>query len=472
MANTNREGRRKLLRKQGDVTVPPDTLIHHSNFNLLLSEDSLNVIANAVSGVTKRKMRIGQVDALAKFISRLPETKFYQLTYAECIKRIAGDFLTRYPQILATVQEQDVDTSLSGVSDDTDRASITDYQKKEVSQLTANENQFKFTAHQNRRGDAVIDRERVEGQRSSPDNILPLSAVKSQYIVNKEVYKVMKLVEKFLAADSTEEMFSRIQSVATNFFNINLVHQIIQLDSRNRVPAVYGNPNYYKWNIHTSGKPGQLGDMRVLDTIQQVIQMRMFPFWAPVNASVINPYAKIRMLLQEFNSQSVIVPEFNDPTLSVPTLENYHFEFDVRQTVGDRMYLVPRQPLFTFRKPMARVETLTTQFFTPFGNEIFDSDSGTYTITYGNPTLFTITSPAFNTLNTGDLIYVYNSHSGNTAIDAQINNVNGNIITKLSSTQFTIAVDSSALAGTETGIIVYYGSKRLFFQIEFISLEQ
>jgi hypothetical protein len=283
----------------------------------------------------------------------------------------------------------------------------------------------------------------------------------------------MKLLNSFLAPESTEEMFSRIQSINTNYYNINLIHQLIQLDSRNRLPATYGsNPNEYKWNIHTSGLPGQLGDVRIQDTTQQIIQMTLFPFWAPVNASVSNPYFKMRLLFKEFVSQSITVSEFNNSGQSTPTLENYHFELEVDKIVGDRMYLIPRQSLFNFRKPMARMETLTTQFRTPFNEEVFDPDSGVFTITYGNPTLFTITSPSVHLLNTGDLIYVYNSNSGNSTIDAIINDSIGYDITKLSATQFTIQVDSSVLAGSEDGINVYYGSKRVFFEVEFLCLEQ
>jgi hypothetical protein len=246
----------------------------------------------------------------------------------------------------------------------------------------------------------------------------------------------------------------------------------VQFDSRNRLP-VTTSANTFRWNLHSAGQPGQLGDVRMLDTLQQLIQIKLSPFWAPINNSTINPYATIRMLIIEYSSACVLATEFNDPTISVPTVEQYHFELEVREIMGDRMFLVPRQDTFKFRKPIAKnIDTFTVQFFTPFQVEVFDADQGTFTITYGNPTLFTITSPTSFSLNTGDLIYVYNSHSGNTSIDNEINRVTGQIITKLSNTQFTIAVDSSTLVGSESGVLVYFGSKRLFFQIEFISLEQ
>lgn len=467
--NSNTSGRRKMFASQGDM--PPDTMILHTNFHLVLTRESLTKIANKISKKTGKKMDLNGMDALVKFVSRLPESRFYNKQYDEVHEMIADDFINRRSSMLKQVQEQDFDTKLSGVDRDTDSGTISDYEKKEVFQFTPDENAYKFTAHQDRRGNSIIDQERVAGKRSSPDNILPLDSVKSQYMVNNEIYKVMKLMSSFMAPESIESTFSRIQSNLTNYNNISLVHQLVQFDSRNRLPAT-PNPNDYKWNVHTSGQPGKLGDIRILDTLQQVIRLKIFPFWAPVNPSIANPYAKIRLLIREFIAQSVTVSEFNDPSQSVPTLENYHFEFEVRETVGDRIYLVPAQDIYDFRKPMARVETITTNFRSPFGEEVFDPDSGIFTITYGNPTLFTITNPAVHLLNTGDLVYVYNSDSGDELIDDEINNPLGYNITKISATQFTIPVDSSALVGSETNIHVYYGSKRVFFQIEFLCLEQ
>jgi hypothetical protein len=467
--NPNSRGRRKEQRQRG---IPPDTMITTDNYQLILTQDSLLAIANLVSARTKHKFNANSISTLAKFIARLPESRFYQMSYSETQKAIANDFITRHAVALGMVEEQDVDTVLSGVAEDTDRGGIQDYNRKELAQLTPNENAFKFTAHAERRGNAVIDRERVEGKRSSPDNILPVNdAAKTQSLVNRELYSGMKLLKKFLSPESTEEMFSRIQSTNTNYYNINLVHQLIQFDSRNRLPVTFGSDEY-KWNIHTSGQPGQMGDIRIQDTLQQVIQIKAYPFWIPVNATTMNPYNKVRLLLKELSSQSITAYEFNDPSLSVPVVENYHFEFEVKSRQGDRLYLVPKEDTFSFRKPFARVETITTQFRTPFNEDVFDPDFGVYTITYGNPTLLTLTNYSNNFLNTGDLIYIYNSSSANTAIDDELNSAYGYYITKLSATQFTIPVDSSALSGTQTGVNVAYGSKRVFFQIEFLCLEQ
>ena len=466
----HKEWRERGMPHQSPQHTAENTMITEDSFRLLLTQASLVAISNKISAIVKRKMRTGEIAELTKFIAMLPAYNYYRMTVDKAQQTIANDFLTRFRVQLGLVQEQDIDERISGIDRDTDSGGIVDYEKKELLQFTPDENQYKFTAHAERRGNAIIDRAKMEGERSAPDNILPLNQVtqSSQAVVNRELYRGMKTIQHFLDPDSVESMFMRIQTGITNYFNINLSRQLLQFDSRNRVPT----SSEYKWYLNRAGQPGQLGDVMIQDTLQQMIQMRLFPFWAPINASVLNPYAKIRVLIRELQAQSVTVTEFIDPSQSIPTLMYYHFELEVKQVVGDRMYLVPIQDLFNFRKPMAQIESVTFVFRTPFGPEVFDPDYGLFTITYGLPTLFTITNPTVTNLNTGDLIYVYNSNSGNQAIDTEINRPAGQVITKLNPTQFTIAVDSSILVGTETDIKVYFGSKRIFFEIEFNSLEQ
>lgn len=447
-----------------------NTLITPDTFRLILTQESLLRIANETSKILHRKLTTGDVERITAYVARLRDSRFYRITYGQAIINIAREFVNRTITAQRNLSEDNDDYKISGVAEDTDVGTISDYNRKELAQLTPDENQFKFTAHAERRGNAVIDEERIAGRRSSPNNIKPDFPLTLE-MLNAEIYRTSKLIGEFIAPESVEKMFTRVQTSTTNYDSINLPHQVVQFDSRNRLPV--SAANNYKWNLHSAGRPGQLGDVRMLDTLQQLIQMKLSPFWAPVNSSTINPYATIRMLVLEYAAACILVTEFNDPTISIPTVEQYHFELEVKQIVGDRMFLVPRYEIFHFRKPIAKnIDTFTVTFFTPFQPEVFDADQGVFTITYGNPTLFTINSPTTFNLNTGDLIYIYNSHSGNTAIDNEINRTTGQIITKLSNTQFTIAVDSSTLAGSETGINVYFGSKRMFFQIEFTTLEQ
>jgi hypothetical protein len=485
--NSNKEGRRRELRRGGTLPdtngngfgtdkqkrIPADTMITTGNSKLLFTQQSWNLIANKVSRIAGRKLLGGEVEAIKNFIAHLPETNYYQMTYGDATSKIAGDFVGRNATKLGMIREENLDEHISRIDRDTDSGGIVDYQKKELLQFTPDENAFKYAVFADRRGNAIIDRDRVNGERSSPDNILPLSSVKNQYLTNQETFKGMKLLQSFLDPESVESMMARFQGLTTNYYNINLFRQIIQFDSRNRLPTGTGSTAFdYSWNIHNSAITGQIGSIRIQDTIQQIIMMTLYPFWAPVNSTTLNIYDEFRLLIKEFSSQSTTSFEFNDADQSVPTAHPYHFQLRVQKLQGDRMYLVPVQREFKFRAPMARAETITTQFRTPFEHDMFDPDSGIFTVTFANPTLFTITNPAVHLLNTGDLIYVYNLDSSSSSINNEINRKQGQIITKLSATQFTIAVDSSAISGTETGVHVYYGSKRVYLQIEFTSLEQ
>jgi hypothetical protein len=463
--NPQRVGRQRELREQG---VPLDTLINNSSFRLLLTHDTLVKVADAVSRrTTRRPLAAAQIDQLRKFITQYPPGNLFDRSYHDAILHLANEYVNRGYAARIGIREEDDDAKISGVAGETDVATIAEYNKKEVMQFTPNENQLKFSTYADRRGNAVIDRARVAGERSSPDNILPAGQA-GQIAVNRELYKAMKLLQNFLEPQSVETMFATVQTATTTYQSINLPEQIIQLDTRNRDPT--SAINQFKWIVHNAGQVGSLGSIKLQDTVQQSIRMSVTPFWAPINASIVGPYDTIRMLVIEFGDQSIAVPQFNDPTQSKPIETPYHFEFNIAQTQGDRVYLVPKQPYFHFRRPVARVESLTLMFYTPYNIEIFDPDSGYYTITFGNPTIFT--GSVANTLNTGDLVYVYNASSGNTTIDAEINQSQGWPVTRLSATQFSIAVDSSAVIGTDTNVLVYYGSKRMSIQLGLLSLEQ
>jgi hypothetical protein len=468
MANPQTPGRRKEFRERG---IPEDTMISTDTYDLILRQDSLNRISNSISRIIGRKMLEGEINQLVNFIAHARESTYYNLSYAQAIQKIANSFIARFKTARATALEEDNDSLISGVSRDTDQPTISDYERKEIAQFSPDEQQYKFTAFADRRGNAVIDEKKDAGLRSTPDNILPVGSGPPGEL-DKQVYRMAKLVSDFMAPESTEQMFNRIETSNLSYNSVNLRHQTVQFDTRNRLPQTSQATNNYKWYIHTAGQVGQLGDIRTQDTLQQIVKMTLSPFWAPLNSSVVNPYRQIRMLVLEYISQAITVAEFNDPTLSEPTAEHYHFQLDVQEVRGDRMLLTPREA-FYFRYPVANIlNTFTVHFRTPFLNEVFDIDSGTFTITYGNPTLFTITNPSTFTLSTGDLVYIYNSNSGDSVIDDAINQLSGWFIAKLSNTQFTIALDSSAVAGDEENIYVYYGSKRIFFQIEFTSLEQ
>jgi len=467
---THRQGRlaelqrRRALQTQASIITP-------DNHEILLTKDSLTVIANKVSGIVGKKLQRSEVDTLIKFVRTLPADRYYSLSLDEAQEKISGQFLSRYQAIANNFSEEsDIEHTL-GIDHITDGAgTLQEYQKMELNQLTKNENQLKFTSFQNRRGNAVVDRPRVEGDYSSPDSIKP-GWKPDDDDIRMTNYKAAKMVEKFLDPESISELFNGFRQVWTTYQTITLPHLTVPLDSRNRL-VTHNTAGEYKWNIHAAGKPGQLGDMRIQDVLEQVIQMKICPLWIPVNDVLDDYYAKIRMLIKEFSSQSNQTTQFLDAQECIPTVQNYHFEFEIQRRDKNRLYLVPICDTYKFRKPFARVETLTTCFFAPFDKVDLDADRIVCSVASGNPTIFTSSTP--HNLATGDLVYVLNYASTNIpTLDNEVNRIKGYIVTKIDATNFSIPVDTTgSLPDPATNINVILGSKRIFFEVEFTSLEE
>lgn len=443
--------------------IPLDTIVTPDNCQLLITRESLRCIANIISSKINRKLTPGEVDNLIKYSSQIPLSNFQKISFQNAYNKIAQIFLSKQ---LVSKQQYD-NNKPNNVDNLVDEDSLSLYQQHEIKQLTQNENQYKYAQFADRRGNAFIDNERVSGTRSSPNNILSGKKISSDDLI-KNNYETFNLLKKFLDPNSIETMINKISSSYTNFNSICLPHQIVPLDSRNRLLS--NNNNYeYTWNIHTAGNPGRIGDIKIQDTLQQAIQMNITPFWLPMYPTAGSYYGKIRLLVKEFISQSIIGTEFiNDEIMPY----YYHFEFDITQTVGNKVFLSPVKKSFSFRKPFARIETLTISFRTPFDLLTFIPDRGIYTITYGNPTVLTITSDPDHLLNTGDLVYLSNVNSTSNLINTALNKQSGWIITVINNTQFSVIFDSSSIVGSNNNVNIYYGSQRIFFNLEFLNLEQ
>lgn len=461
----------KDLEKRG---ISLDTIITPDNKQLFLSRELLIQIGNRISLITGSIMTKIQMTDLFNYIKNLPFDKYKGLTYNNAATLIAKLYLDRNV-VKKNLIESEYKTNpinLANLNEITPTPTIVEYQVEEIKQFTNNENQYKYSAFADRRGNAFIDYKKVNDNFSSPDSLPPGKKITNDEL-NKENYETLKLVKNFLDPHFISDLINRFSSTYTNYQSINLPHQTFPLDSRNRVLYNDNNSNNleYTWSLTFSGLIGQQGNLNINDTLQQIMQIKIGSFWLPMYPIAGSYYNKIRMLIKEFNSQSNRVTEFIDSDPTIPTTYNFHFEFNITQTIGNRVFLEPVNDIFTFRKPFAMIDTLTISFRTPFNQLILQPDRGVYTLTYGFPTVLTITSGTTG-ISTGDLIYILNSDSGNTTIDTYLNRSEGYIATKISDTEFSIPVDTSILVGSETGINVYYGSKRIFFDLNFITLEQ
>jgi hypothetical protein len=466
---THTQGRNKELQRRRALQENGASIITPDNFNILLTGKSVTTIANNVSQLTGEKMHRTDLDILIKFVRGLPPGQYYKLGLAQAQKQIAGQFLSRYDEIVRNFSEESDIEKRVGIDSITDGpGTLLEYQKKEIDQLTRNENQLKYTSFQDRRGNAMVDRDRVDGTRSAPDGIKPSYKV-SDAEVQKALYEGMGTIKKFLAPESIDAMFNHMRQVWTTFATVTLPHQTIPLDTRNRLLTHYVN-NEFKWSLNLAGQPGQLGNLRIQDNLQEIIKMKICPFWIPANDVMDDYYAKVRMLIKEFQSQSIEVTQFLDPQECIPTTQYYHFEFEIQRRDKNRIYLVPVCPEFIFRKPFARVETLTICFFSPYELIDFDADRIVSTVNAANPAQFTSTTP--HNLATGDLVYVLNYDSGISSLNSEVNRQKGYFVTKIDATNFTIEVDTTAAGGDVFNVNVILGSKRIFMEIEFTSLEE
>lgn len=507
MSKSQRRAKRKTLQQQGalpaDNTEFEDSILGRHSGQILLTQDSLIEIANLIGRKLKRKLSNGEVAELDKFIGRLPPSSFEGLHLSEARKKIADQFMYRHNMWEEVPEEQEDLSALVRLNTVTDDPDLKEYQKVELSGLTTNENPLKYSMYHDRRGNSAVDRDRagdvhLVGPRSGPNNIatqerldmdepvvageggasaaMTATIARNQQRVNKELIKYLRALNGMFTPEAIEEIFQRSRNSLVTFQNITLPRQIIPIDTRFRL-IEYNEMGEYKWNIHTSNDPGRPGDVRMQDTVTEVMQMKICPFWIPVAESRHQFYSKVRMYIKEFKGQSIQVNEFEDCNIGcVPRPHHYHFEFLIDRRETNRIHLIPICDTFKFRKPMAQVNTLTLVFRAPFEKIEFDADRLRFTIDNTNPAFFTSAEP--HNLSTGDLVYICNFVSGQAnTLAAQrteqlMNRYQGHFITRISDTEFTIPVDLTAEPAPVDNIEVQFGSKRIVTQIELISLEQ
>ena len=500
MSKSQRRSKRKMLRRRG--ALPPndteyaDSILGRDSSQILLTQDSLIAISNMVTKKIKRKLSNGEVEELDRFIGRLPPSAFEGLNLHNARLKIADQFMYRHNMWEEVPTEEEDLASLVKLNEVTDDPDLKEYQKIELSGLTTNENPLKYSMYHDRRGNSAVDRERagnevLVGRRSTPNDIatqelldmqegdravgiasaaMTSAMMRNQHRINKEMLMYLRSMNGTFTPETLEEIFARSRSSLITFQSVVLPRQIIPLDSRFRL-VDYDEPGEYKWNIHTSNDPGRPGDIRMQDTVTEVVQMKICPFWIPVSDERYQYYDKVRLYIKEFKGQSIQVNEFEDCDQGcVPRPHYYHFEFLIDRREVNRLHLIPICDTFKFRKPMAQVNTLTLVFRAPFEKIIFDADRLFFTVSNTNPALFTATED--HNLATGDLVYICNFDSADSLINREVNDPAGHIITRISDTEFTIPIDLTPLAGPINNIEVQFGSKRIITEIELISLEQ
>lgn len=465
--------------RRAESNLPQSTMLSVDNYNLLLSKDSLTIIADHVSDKYGRSLNPGEIKTIVGFVKELPERQYVGKPLVDTQLVIANQYIKRVQTMKESMSEEDDIVNVTELTDDTDEPGMQEYQKKEIGQYSANEHPTKHATFHNRRGNAYVDARKdnqtmLLADRSTPDNV---KASASEVDYARDSYKMLKLQAKYLKTmvgvfgpEHMDEMLHRTSKDLQTYQSISLPRNPVPLDSRFR-KVEHPNPQEYRWELHPAGAQGHPGDVQLQDTIQEVVQMRICPFWIPVTDIDNQYYSKIRLLIKEFKNQSWQGTEFTAG--NQVKRYNFHFEFDVERDIGrNRFLLTPcNAGIFTFKKPVSRVESITICMLAPFELILPNKDRLLFTVTFSNPAVFTATEP--HNLSTGDLVYIMNLASSNMNANIDVNRDAGHIITRLNSTQFSIPVDLSAVpGGPATNVEVQFGSKRILINIEFISLEQ
>lgn len=472
---------------------PEDTLLTQDNYGkIMVNKEALLLICNNISQKIKRKLSPTEVDGIKLHIRRTPESQLYGRTYGNGIVYFAQSYLNRGQRY----EEQDDLRNITRLDDN----DLHELQKGEVLQLSKNEHDWAFRAHAPRTGESIVDTEKVENARSTPNGIAPVGSLPNgpngstqppgvlssqaghggsgipleEY--NKVAIPAFKALQEFLSPNNINSLATKFRNNQTfdTYNRISLSRQQVLLDSRNRSLAD-DRPNARLWNIFTAGSYGNQGSVMLRDTLQNIVEMELAPFWVPVPSTRTTYYGMITMEIPELQDQSTPITEFLQTANNrVIKTDFYSWLLTIEKVTGDLMYLVPVETKLRFRFPVARLEHITLRFWSPYEELQLQQDFLSFTMVYGVVT--TLNNPTDNgnpvphNISTGDLIYIYNSASGNAVLDAVLTQKTGYFATRINATTITIPVDTSTLIGTQP-VNIFIGSKRLNVQFRFTCLD-
>lgn len=226
---------------------------------------------------------------------------------------------------------------------------------------------------------------------------------------------------------------------------IQYTKNYIVLDSKNRVPS--NDLRQITWN-YIADAIYQQGTVNTKGIVRDLIGLRFYPIRIAQNfglSGVYNP--NFTLLIEEFKSQSFI------------GARNYHVA--LRQTPNPTVPPAPSTiaqqeltPLndgyYWFYKPFVTINTISISLanpVVPINVPIAQQILYTQYFTYGLIT--TITAPFALGYTNGDLVIISNFTTADPITDAAViadmNDVNGHVITVINAYTFTITVDTSTI---------------------------
>jgi hypothetical protein len=232
----------------------------------------------------------------------------------------------------------------------------------------------------------------------------------------------------------------------------------IVLDSRFRTSDFNGITKFrwtFSHNINSTD-----GTFNSIASVKDILEVKLLPFRIPYpsDESGYNEYRLISVYIEEFGAQSIIGHESR----------RYHFICSSIKN-GNWIELTPLNcGRFRFDKPFSELSAMTVSFGTP--NEIinFDIDRLDCTFTVGSPTTVIFTEA--HNLEVGSKVYFTSFNTTTPVTDAAVialmNRQSGHIITVTTSTEFTIAVDTTGVTPSPSSITCIFASKRIFMHME------
>lgn len=244
----------------------------------------------------------------------------------------------------------------------------------------------------------------------------------------------------------------------------------IQLDTRHRLTDSNGTVTQ-AWNFLSNSTVNSVGVVNSLGNVKNIVSISIPEIKIPYKDLVdLNGYERVSLLIDEFSGQSHICQEGR----------KYHFMFKASVN-GNGIDLLPLKygdnegGTFDFVKPITQIDTLTLSWGNPLEPIIFDKDRNIFEVTYSNPALFTSTQK--HNLLTGDLIYIEDFKTNDSATDEsiinQVNSINGHNVVIIDDYSFNIdLLDLTTVTApiANQTFEIYFGANRIFIplRIKFI----
>lgn len=236
------------------------------------------------------------------------------------------------------------------------------------------------------------------------------------------------------------------------------------LDSMDRNLST--DPSVFKWTVLNSANTAQGTVNTLSDKIHNITVIQFSSFFIPYVASADNVYRQLSLLIEEFESMSVILRNNR----------RYHMLFN-SEIISNRIRQTPQQEdeaRFRFSTPVNFLDTITIRFFSPYTPVTFLRDRyNDVVITFLNPAQALLTFSEDHKVVDGELVHITEFNTLNPSVDyVQINEVNkeeGQIVTYITNTTLTINVDLSTITPDPNNLAkVFIASRRISIPIRLI----